>query len=802
MMGSFQLGGLWPEWLILVVTIVLTILAWWLYFRESRVLNGSARWLLPTLRSTAIGLALLMLAEPSCHRRWYEGTPAHLDIVLDLSQSMSVDDNTDDNRSEPRLKQVDQVLLAGDRPLLERWSETHTVQISTLVDGQLRPVWRSGLEHVDPLPSSVMEWQTNWGTTTQLGAAIQQWLQKQPPASATNNNLRAAYSLLLFTDGQNQGGPEVADFLPTLKETRQRIHSVGIGPLVENRDLAVEGIEVPKTAYAADTVRGQIRILDRYQPSDDQPPATTQLQITPRWPAGSASQPAGVVSAPLWSTEFEPDGSGLRSFNFSFPIKPFVDSLREQWRDIEFTQLPLTFDVTCLPQNGEHSERNNRAAFTLSVQTRRQRVLLLAGRSRWEMQFLRNSLQRDPNWEVDAFLLENGEVRPFGQARQERELPESYEQWTTYDLLVLGEVSPDALPESIQRSISRWVRATGGGLVVVDGQRQTWNQPGLQTLRQLLPVELIASRTPMAPLAVSITNYGQSLGVTQLEERLEDSNQLWNQLPGMRRVTETEVLPGGQVVAELTTGSATFPYLVTRRFGAGRVLYAAGDESWRWRYDAEDRYHQRFWNQVARWIMRRPFMVESEWVALDSQQVFHRPDQSIPLRIRLKGLDGQPASLDTIQGLLQMDQETDAPDERHNEAERLIQLLPVEDYPGVYETQVSGLQPGRYTFQAQVPGYQQGMLSARLQLVVEGLPNHEWLDLTCNSPWLRQLSGSTGGQFVTLNETEKLARQISDSQNGKFMESDTLLWQSYWWFLPIVALLGYEWWLRKQVGLL
>ena len=44
---------------------------------------------------------------------------------------------------------------------------------------------------------------------------------------------------------------------------------------------------------------------------------------------------------------------------------------------------------------------------------------------------------------------------------------------------------------------------------------------------------------------------------------------------------------------------AAIPGLVFRRFGAGRVLYSAFDESWRWRKGVADMHHQRDWNQVA-----------------------------------------------------------------------------------------------------------------------------------------------------------------------------------------------------------
>jgi len=37
---------------------------------------------------------------------------------------------------------------------------------------------------------------------------------------------------------------------------------------------------------------------------------------------------------------------------------------------------------------------------------------------------------------------------------------------------------------------------------------------------------------------------------------------------------------------------------------------------------------------------------------------------------------------------------------------------------------------------------------------------------------------------------------------GRVIESDTVLWQSWWWFVPIVLLLTVEWIVRKRMGML
>ena len=45
-------------------------------------------------------------------------------------------------------------------------------------------------------------------------------------------------------------------------------------------------------------------------------------------------------------------------------------------------------------------------------------------------------------------------------------------------------------------------------------------------------------------------------------------------------------------------------------------------------------------------------------------------------------------------------------------------------------------------------------------------------------------------------------RAVTLDYDGNVIESDTVLWQSYWLFLPIVLLLTLEWIIRKRSGML
>jgi hypothetical protein len=102
---------------------------------------------------------------------------------------------------------------------------------------------------------------------------------------------------------------------------------------------------------------------------------------------------------------------------------------------------------------------------------------------------------------------------------------------------------------------------------------------------------------------------------------------------------------GSQVLATHRTESNTYgriPLLVTRTFGTGKVLLLATDGAWRWREGVEDKYHYRFWGQVARWMAYQRNMAQGE-----AMRLFYSPDRPqaddiVTLYANVMGGDGEP----------------------------------------------------------------------------------------------------------------------------------------------------------------
>jgi len=74
--------------------------------------------------------------------------------------------------------------------------------------------------------------------------------------------------------------------------------------------------------------------------------------------------------------------------------------------------------------------------------------------------------------------------------------------------------------------------------------------------------------------------------------------------------------------------------------------------------------------------------------------------------------------------------------------------------------------------------------------------------LHCDEALLRQLAHHSGGEFFREEDIGALAERLKPLSQGKVVESDTVLWRSYWWFVPVILLLVFEWILRKRAGMI
>ncbi|MFM7057677.1 MAG: hypothetical protein ACKO2P_12230 [Planctomycetota bacterium] len=794
---SLQFTGLLPLWLGLSLAGIVSLLSFRGYLRETRELGGGLRWLLPMLRSAAFLLGALILTGPVLHHRTIIGEPGRLDIFLDGSASMQLTDRQmsverrvavaqglgwldaeqkgiDDPAvrdallmvdQTPRWQRLEQALTTGERSVLKKLGEQHELHLHVLRGPEVSAVSDELLAGMGGSGAGESLF-GEFSAATDLTAALR--------AVAGSGSRKDAVTLLL-TDGRHNSGDSPVTFARELSAAGSRVVTVAIGASEEPPDLAILKLEHPQSVFRRDQVRGVVVVHDRA-------PAGVPFVLQIR--SGEDV---------LWQQQAVALGTGERRIDFSFPVNELVEELADAAPEgIRLNAVPLELTAAITPLADEASADNNEAPLRLSAVVQPQRVLLLEGRSRWETRYLRNLFERDEQWELNAVLAGPGtQQAELVRGTAAGQFPETRDQLFGYDLVILGELEPSLLSAVEQRWLRDFVELRGGGLIVMDGQRRTLPDFPQETLGEMMPVSWSGSPA-VAAAALRLTDRGATEPMLKVEPQDEQNRAFWSRLPAPQAVIPVLALPGSEVLLEAEVPGTSLPVLVTRRSGAGQVLYFATDETWRWRYKAADLWHQRIWNQLARSVMARSFSVSSEYLAVDSGSVCYREGQAVDIRIRLQDANGRPAVETTADALIWRDGRVAA----------TVSLKPDEHVPGIYRGRVTGLTRGEYEVSVQASGFSEDALQARSRFAVQGETAQELREGSANEALLQELATAGGGEFLQEEDLQRLPEILSVYTNGRIVESESLLWQSYWWFSAMLLLLTCEWLLRRRAGLM
>ncbi len=663
-------------------------LAWWLYWRESRNLTSSLRWLLPTLRSLAIALAILILTAPVLHHRYREGEPGRLRFLIDSSRSMSVSDKHIDASSKleiarslgwlsgsdastneqqalesfdnsSRYARAVERLLGTDDGVLQQLREEFEIVVERF-DSQRTKLWESTVTQSSPLPENARAWiPSDFTARTQLGAALaagslttvnnstantaddtQDSAAKAATADEQVNLSGTAETIVLLSDGRNTAGVSPLLVAESLATERRPIYAIGMGSTTTPADISLVAIEHPERVFEKDLLRGTLVVRQRM-------PQAAPLKLTIKL--------AGTNDV-VWEETRTQASDERGRIDFSLPVKPIIEKIQKQaGRGTNFSAVPVHFEASVAPQPGEADQSNNSRVFHVSVITKRSRLLLVDGRSRWETRYLHNMFERDPAWQVDLVLPDYRQTPPqLPRGTAANQFPSTKERLYEYDLVILGEVPPNVLPRESIDWLKSFVESSGGGLIVIDGARSALRDPVYKPIQAMLPIEWIEDkRVKRDPVAVRLTSFARQLPVFQLMPNDPGKNDVaWGSLPPLHLTSMVQALPGSEVLATTTQEGEEIPLMATRQFGAGRVFYSGTDETWRWRFKVADTYHQRFWNQVGRWVMRLPMSVQGQFVSIDSGKLVYQPGENIAIRSRLRTSQGEPARQLTVEAIV------------------------------------------------------------------------------------------------------------------------------------------------------
>lgn len=611
-------------------------------------------------------------------------------------------------------------------------------------------------------------------------------------------------SIVLFSDGNATDTQLTEDQLSDLPP----IYPVVIGSTRPVPDISIRTLKVSQSAFG-DTPLKVTAGIDQTGFLGE--PVETKLRrVTEQSDSFAQSglvsektERLGVENAVAF--DWKPSGSGIQFFEISAE--------------------------TPNPSNPEATLANNRRLFTVDRGKDEYRILYVTGRPNWEYKFLNRSLatdaqlqivglirvaSREPNFEFKGRAGENSNslYRGFGRedenerydeavlirmnTRDEKELktgfPDEAEELFSYDAIVIDDLEADFFSFTQQSLIRDFVKQRGGGLLMLGGVN-SFEDGGYEN----------------TPVAQALPVYLDGYGPSNREERLVQwdlSRSGWVE-PWMRiRSLETEerrrieempllrvyntmhrIRPGAETLATIEDSAAeTYPALVTRKFGSGRVATLAVGDLWRWgmQNSSTQADLSQFWRQLSRWLV-------SDNPNLVTLTTGERSKSSILLTATAKDSDYRP--LQSGNALLTVNDIT-------NRTEvRTYEMKPVAGETGKFQIELPLGIDGAYKAQVSIRTSEGTVLGLAETGWVNQPLVEEFATITPNQEYLSTLAESTGGELLLLEDLSRLETILLEKRSPVMETWTEPLWHNPWLFILALGSFLAEWLIRRKRGL-
>ena len=445
---------------------------------------------------------------------------------------------------------------------------------------------------------------------------------------------------------------------------------------------------------------------------------------------------------------------------------------------------------------------------SLRVVDQKIKILYVENSPRWEYKFLQPALLRDKRVETD-FLLINADPKVAKAGRPFlSEFPRSREDFfgAKYNLILLGDVPADYLGKEHQAWIREFVQE-GGGLVAIAGRQHMpgdyvvrplagVNAENEMPLAEVLPVEFdkqkfgidVDTRTQEYP--PTLTEEGQRMPMLRLGVTPEESLDVWQkQLPGFHWFYPVKKLRPAAVPLVVNPrarmGEEPMPIMASQFYGKGQVLFMGSDETWRWRWNYQDKYFVRFWGQVIYQVGLPSLLGDNArrvQVALERSQATLGNNGLI--YVRLLNKDHTPRTDKEVEATLDFLDAKDGKERTHK-----LMLTPMKDRPGEYRVLLPHDRKGRYELKVNNP--EPFTYSYR----VEVPPGHELDDAGMAEKALRDLAETCGGRFYREEDLYRLPDDVAPRSVAYHDRQDVMLYPLG--LALFVLLITGEWLLRK-----
>jgi hypothetical protein len=328
--------------------------------------------------------------------------------------------------------------------------------------------------------------------------------------------------------------------------------------------------------------------------------------------------------------------------------------------------------------------------------------------------------------------------------------------------------------------------------------------PGLRGYEASLPQTALGDLIPViwddaqprgyatsVPGNFALTDAGEHSLLTKLEDTDEASAQVWKNLPGFQWYAPAlRAKAGTEILATHSTESNNFgriPLIVTKTYGAGKILFMGTDGAWRWRKGVEDRYHYRFWGQVVRWMAYQRNMSQG-----DKMRLFYSPDRPrtgavLTLNANVTSLTGEPLRDGAVIAQI-------TPPSGKVTSVRLVPAG--EEAWGLFTGVFTPAEPGEHLVRLSCVDAGSALDT---KISVQGSAR-EKVGQPAKPDVMREIAQLTRGRLMENSDPATVAAAIAALPQEELLERRVQLWVHPFWTGLLVLLLGVFWAGRKVTG--
>jgi uncharacterized membrane protein len=741
--GRFAFAAPWSLRLLVFVCLAAAVAAVLTYTRARGKARRGDLVALAGLRVALVLVLLFCLCRPTLIVETVTPQQSFVGVLIDDSKSLAIADVGGAPRSDYVAKS-----LAKGAPLLRSLEERFKLRFFRFAAQSDR------LNGLEELAFS--------GTTTDIAGALGRAKDEMAGVPLSG--------LVLVSDGADNGRGRLSETLLALKAAKLPVFTVGLGRERFSKDIDVGRVEAPRAVLRGTSLSASVWLRARGF-------ARSKVQLL-----------VEDASRVLHAQEIElPDEGEALAARVHVALNDPGPRL-------------LRFRVA--PREGEQVTQNNQQDALVHVLDRREKILYFEGETRFEPKFVRRAVAEDKNLQLVTLMrtAKNKYLRMDVDDAEELAagFPKTREELFRYRGVVLGSVEASLFTSDQLRMLADFVSQRGGGLLMIGGSR-AFSEGGYAgtSLAEALPVLLEPRPAPaeafFLPLRVELTPAGATHGATQLGATEQESARRWSGLPAVSAanlIRRTKPGAATLVTGRAEGGGEAQVVLAHQRYGRGKAIAFAIQDSWRWQMNpetpVEDMTHENLWRQLLRWLVSGvPGQVT---IAAVEDRV--APGGTVTLRAEVAD--------DTYLGVNNAQVVATVKDPSGHYRE-----LPLEwavETDGEYRAAFTAKELGLH--EIRVATKRKGAtLGEDVTYVQVADLDAEFHDAEMRPALLKRIAEETGGRFYTPETSTTLAEDLSYTEGGVSVLEQRDLWDMPALYLLMIGLVSSEWGYRKLRGL-